>query len=344
MGNVNTLLFCPMNQLKILITLLPKITGLKLLNIIKLFSSYYTSVLFKRSIHKGLPYFLTIEPINQCNLHCSECPTGQNTLARSKGKITFDLYKKIIDENYKNLIYLQLYFQGEPFLHPDFIAFVRYAVEKNIYTVTSTNAHFLDDETCEQIIQSGLDKLIISLDGLDQPIYSSYRIGGNIDQVKEGVERLIKIKNRLKSRTPFIVLQTLVLKNNEHQLNEIKEYGRSIGVDKIEFKSAQFYNFENGNPLLPKQKKHSRYVQQQNGTYTIKNKLHNKCFRMWSGGVITWDGYLIPCCFDKDAKYTFGNLKDHSLKNIFKNKIYNEFRKTILTNRKTIDICRNCTE
>ena len=143
---------------------------------------------------------------------------------------------------------------------------------------------------------------------------------------------------------PFIELQFLVLKHNQHQLEEIKKLGKEFGVDKVTLKTAQVYEFEEGNDFIPDIDKYSRYKKFPDGVYRIKNKLPNRCFRMWSGCVLTWDLRVVPCCFDKDARHQFGSMKTETFDAIWKSEKYTAFRQQILKNRAEIEICRNCTE
>ena len=155
---------------------------------------------------------------------------------------------------------------------------------------------------------------------------------------------LLLQKKRLKSKTPHIVFQFLVVKPNEHQLNDVQLLAKELGVDEVVFKTAQVYNFENGNPLITDNIKYSRYKKNGDGTYSIKNKLLNQCWRMWSSCVVTWDGVVVPCCFDKDAKHQLGDLKQQSFKELWNSEKYQNFRQSILKSRQEIDICKNCSE
>jgi len=254
------------------------------------------------------------------------------------------MYDDVLTQLGDYLMYMILYFQGEPLMNPWFFEYVKKASQKKIYTATSTNAHFIDEETAGQIIESGLNKLIISLDGIGQKEYVTYRVGGSYQKVLDGISHVVKKKKELKSRTPHIVIQFIVFKSNEHQLGEVKQLCKDLGVDELQFKSAQFYNYEKGDPLMTTIDKYSRYKKQPDGSYTFKNPLKNKCYRMWSGCVITWDGLTVPCCFDKDADYKLGDLKLNTFKEVWQGPLYNDFRNKVFTNRKDIDICKNCTE
>jgi radical SAM protein with 4Fe4S-binding SPASM domain len=326
------------------ILVLKKLNARKIFNAFKVFTSYHYSRITKKNAHSGMPLALNIEPTTSCNLRCPECPSGLRSFSRPTGMLEPSFYKKIMDDLYKDLIYLTFYFQGEPYLNTGFLEMVKYASAKNIFTFTSTNAHYLNDENAKRTVQSGLDKLIISIDGTTQQTYEQYRVGGNLTKVIEGTQHIIKWKRKLKSKTPYVVFQFLVVKPNEHQIEDAKKLARDLGVDEIKFKTAQVYDYKNGHELIPDNIEYSRYRKNSDGTYSIKNKLLNQCWRMWSGCVITWDGLVVPCCFDKDAQHRLGNLKKSSFLDVWHSEEYNAFRSSILHSRKEIDICQNCTE
>ena len=96
-----------------------------------------------------------------------------------------NFFKDTIDQLHKDLWYLVFYFQGEPYLNPSFLDMVKYASQKKVYTATSTNAHYLNDENAKRTIESGLDRLIISIDGTTQEVYQQYRVGGQLHKVIE---------------------------------------------------------------------------------------------------------------------------------------------------------------
>jgi radical SAM protein with 4Fe4S-binding SPASM domain len=258
--------------------------------------------------------------------------------------LTLDIYQKIVDELADYLIYLILYFQGEPYLNRQLFDFIRYASERRVYTAISTNAHYLTPTNARKTVESGLSRLIISIDGTTQETYQNYRIGGKLDKVLEGTRNLIEAKKELKSKTPYTIFQFLVVRPNEHQISEVKALAKEYGVDYVAFKSAQVYEYEQGNPLIPLNEKYSRYKKQADGTYTIKNKLLNHCWKMWHSCVFTWDGKVVPCCFDKDAEHQMGSIADAPFKEIWQSDEYNHFRRSILKGRNQIDICTNCTE
>ena len=326
------------------IQIIKKITFKKITNVFRVWISYHISKHRKKSWVIGLPISIAIEPTTSCNLRCPECPSGLRQFTRPIGMLEPSFFKQTIDEIYNHVIYLTFYFQGEPYLNPNFLEMVQYASEKGIYTSTSTNAHYLNTEMAEKTVKSKLDRIIISIDGTTQETYQHYRVGGQLKKVIEGTKNIIQAKKQLKSKTPHVVFQFLVVKPNEHQIDDIKQLATELGVDELVFKSAQVYQFENGNPLIPENIKYSRYHKNTDGTYAIKNKLLNQCWRMWSSCVITWDGLVVPCCFDKDAKHQLGDLKHQNFLELWFSNKYQMFRATLLKSRKDIDICQNCTE
>lgn len=326
------------------LNLLSKLTPRRIWNGLKVWSSYQWSKWTGKAIQWGYPISISFEPTTSCNLRCPECPSGLRAFTRPTGMLQKDFFSETIDQLSAELLYLVFYFQGEPYLNPGFLDMVKYATQKKIYTATSTNAHYLTDENARRTIESGLDRLIISIDGTTQEVYEQYRVGGRLDKVLEGARNIVKWKKELGSKTPFIIFQFLVVRPNEHQVEEARELGKQIGVDAVWFKTAQIYDFENDpNQLIPVNGKYSRYQKTDEG-YTFKGKLANHCWRLWHDPVITWDGLVAPCCFDKDAQHKLGDLKTKPFKEIWNNPAYKEFRSRILLGRKNIDICSNCSE
>ena len=326
------------------INFIGKLSFKRIFNAAKVYTSFWYSAHSKTPTQWGKPFNVSIEPTTDCNLGCPECPSGLKSFSRPTGKMNIELYNRFIKESSDYLIYLYFYFQGEPYLHPKFLEMVKTASKKNIYTVTSTNAHFLSERKAKETIESGLDRILVSVDGTTQDVYEHYRKKGSLQKVKTGIKNLVKAKKNLKSKTPHIILQFLVVKPNQHQITEIQLLGKELGVDEVALKTAQIYDFENGSKLMPTIEKYSRYKKLPNGKYAIKTKMKNQCWKLWHSNVITWDGKITPCCFDKDANYTMGNIANDSMETVWGNEKYRNFRKQLLTNRKSIDICKNCSE
>jgi radical SAM protein with 4Fe4S-binding SPASM domain len=320
------------------------LTVRRIWNMVKVYLSFHLSKATKKPIQWGMPFSISVEPTTSCNLRCPECPSGLRSFTRPTGMLQTEMFSTIIDQVYKHVNYLTFYFQGEPYLHKEFLEMVKYARSKKIYTATSTNAHYLNDAMAKKTIESGLDRLIISIDGTSQETYKQYRVGGKLDKVIQGAKNVVKWKKKLNSPTPYIIFQFLVVKPNEHQVEDVKDLAREIGVDEVILKTAQVYDYEHGNSLIPENEKYSRYKKLDDGTYAIKNVLENSCWKLWHSCVVTWDGKIVPCCFDKDAQYKLGDLKNTSFRDIWWGEAYHDFRTKLVRSRKEIDICKNCSE
>ncbi len=321
-----------------------KATPRRLRNAAGLWTSYQRAKRTREPRISGMPFSISFEPTTACNLRCPECPSGLRAFTRPTGNLKQDLFERVMDELGEDLWALTFYFQGEPYINPDFLDMVSVASRKGLYTNTSTNAHFLTEEKAEATVRSGLSRLIISLDGTDQDTYSAYRREGELAKVVEGAERIVKWKKRLKSLTPYVVFQFLVVKPNEHQIPEARALAKRIGVDDLWLKTAQVYDPKDDHPLIPTQDKYARYRRQGDGSWQVKNKLSDDCWKMWHSCVITWDGRVVPCCFDKDAHHVLGDLRTHSFRELWNSEAYNDFRRSLLTSRSSIEMCRNCSE
>lgn len=313
-------------------------------NAVKVWASYHWSRLRGKPLMWGLPFSISVEPTTSCNLRCPECPSGLRQFSRPTGMLSLETYQGIVGQLADYLVYIILYFQGEPYLHPQLFHFISYASSRRIYTAISTNAHYLNEENAKKTVESGLSRLIISIDGTSQETYSQYRVGGKLEKVLQGAKNIVKAKQEARSALPHVIFQFLVVKPNQHQIGEIKRLAREIGVDQVLFKTAQVYDYAQGNRLIPTIERYSRYKRLADGSYIIKNKLLNHCWKMWHSCVFTWDGKVVPCCFDKDAHHQLGNLATSPFKDIWYSPNYHAFRQAILKGRNQIDICANCTE
>jgi radical SAM protein with 4Fe4S-binding SPASM domain len=311
---------------------------IKPVNLFEAGYSYIKASVTGKADIKGMPVSISAELTNNCNLQCPDCTSGSGLMRRKRGFMDLELFKKVMKELNPFLYNVNLYFQGEPMLHPLFFSFVANCLKPN--SVVSTNGHFLSEESSELIVRSGLNRLIVSLDGMDQERYSTYRINGNVKSVIEGLINVTQAKKKHNSSL-IIEIQFLVNRFNENQIPEVKQFARSIHAS-LSLKSMQILDKMKIGSWLPSTRRFSRY-KIKGREYTIKNTLPDRCARLWFNPVITWDGKVVPCCFDKDAEYIMGDLNQDSFGEIWNGPKYMIFRKSILTGRHMIEMCRNCT-
>ena len=318
---------------------------------------------------RHLPTFVSVEPANFCQLRCPECPVGMKGERREAkgergtpllggaggGLLTMELFHRILDDVKEHAHTMQFYFQGEPLLNKQLPEMIAMAHQVGLYTIVSTNAQALSRSTAEAIVKSGLNRIIVSIDGFSEESYAAYRVGGSLHKALEGLQHLANAKAELHSRIR-IELQVLRLKTNEHEWEWIKKNYKKLGATQLVFKTAQLYNFEHGHPLMPTDERYSRYKKIADGTYVHKKAyrllqptsiLHRAfgatCLRLWSGCVITTTGEVLPCCYDKDGQHALGNIAEQSLLDIFHSKRANALRHRVLHATAPIpEMCKNC--
>jgi MoaA/NifB/PqqE/SkfB family radical SAM enzyme len=319
--------------------LLGKLSPARLLNLVLIYLGFWLSRLTRRVMVLGKPFALSAEVSSLCNLHCPQCPKGIKTTNRDDNNLSVDAFESMVVRYRESVFYANLYFQGEPFLNPELPQIVRVASNLGIYTSISTNGHFLDEKTCGEAISAGLDRLIVSIDGLDQITYSHYRIGGSLPRVVEGVSTMVRVRNQGLSKNPFIVLQFLVNRNNEHQIPDLRNFARNLGVDMVQLKSMQVYENTNASDFLPSNRRYNRYHALKSSKNSSVHTTGVPCFRLYSHVVFTSDGIAVPCCYDKIPQYPLENKKGEN--HWFSPKL-NSFRRKVMHNRKEVGICCNC--
>lgn len=321
------------------------------------------------------PTFLTIEPSNICQLACPQCPVG---IAKKHPKgdtgtsprNPFPNYSlSLLADTFRYAHTVQFYFQGEPLLNPRLSEMIHEAAQQGLYTIVSTNAQALDRAMAKRLVMSGLQRIIISMDGLSQSSYEAYRQGGSVEKARAAIrylreEREIARRQRLSSGDyPIIELQCLLLRSNEREQALMRKTYRLLGADRLTFKTAQFYDYQYGNPLMPARDRDRRYEQCADGTYRLKRHPLRQlwqtltgispCYRLWAGCVLSTNGDVLPCCYDKSHHYPYGNIHHASLTTLFRSKQANDFRRQVIhapsrqksglaTATQPPEICQNC--
>ncbi len=317
-------------------------------NLLKIGSSLALSLIRRKPVMWGNPVVAQVEPTSLCNLKCPLCPAGNGSLTRVQERMTFEDFKIMWDKIPDSVRMLMLWNQGEPFIIKDLTRIIRYAKKRDVYVVTSTNGHyFRKEKMVRDTVESGIDEVIVSLDGADQEVYEKYRRGGRLEWVFDGIRRLARIKHEMQSRTPLIHLQFILMRQNMHQRKDMIEIGRRLGADRLSFKTVQVTDYEGGADFLPDDPEITRYAgRTDSGKYiTRKRKFFpDECLRLWYSIVINSDGRVSPCCFDKDGDYALGNLIDEDFESLWRGENYQDFRQHLLNSRYDLDMCNDCTE
>lgn len=213
-----------------LLTSIPGLTPKKFFNA----SLALIEMTFGKTHTSSKPFVLRIEPTNICNLRCPRCSCGINTDPRKKGYMAMEDFRLIIEENKKNAIFVRLDGNGEPTLHPKIVEMIKIAKAYGYAVSMSTNFNTNRCADVEEFIVSGLDRLIIAIDGSTQANYEKYRVGGNLTLVEERLSYLLNTRKRLGSKKPFTEVQFLDWGYNHNDIPIIRQKVRQLGADKFE--------------------------------------------------------------------------------------------------------------
>jgi radical SAM protein with 4Fe4S-binding SPASM domain len=339
---------------------------LRLLFRIANYYAAYFHMLIKKDNIPSYPTHIIADVTNICNLRCPLCPTGAGVPGRKKGMMPLSTFRKIIDETGKYLISIDLFNWGEPLLNEDIYDMITYAHERHIVTSVSTNFQHFSEEYAERLISSGLDILILSIDGASQESYEKYRVGGDFRKVIENISLLVKKKRERGCRHPYICWQFLVMKHNEHEMEAAKRMARELGVDHITVDHAYLpvATRQEAVKWLPGDSRYHRYDVEElkerweaaernrdivqkcdedsGGGQELRRKAN--CSWLWTQTTINWDGSVSPCCAIYDPAEDFGNISRTALRNIWNNRKYRESRRFSSKGEagETLTVCMKC--
>lgn len=300
--------------------------------------------LFRRSTTFSQPTGLMLEPADVCNLDCTGCWTNDSGHRGRTRYLRVDHFEKIMRDlgDYLNIIWFWGW--GEPFLNKNIYSMIRKARDKDIVVISSTNGNVdWDEREAEELVRSGLSKLIVAVDGLDQETYSKYRIGGRLQKILTNIRLLTETKKRLGSAFPLINMRMLVMAHNEHQTDDFLRFGKSLGADIVSYKSMCDYRKGDLNADFPRDKKYLRY-----DLKTLHDPAANKeayyCYRPWRRLEIFADGDVTPCEFDFERQYLLGNLDDEDIPitAMWNNTVMKNFRRRFMKDIDKISFCNYC--
>jgi radical SAM protein with 4Fe4S-binding SPASM domain len=293
-----------------------------------------------------LPCELIVESTNACNLSCPLCPTGASVMTRPKEMMKEETFNRIMEDASSTLLHLYLSHYGEPFLHPKIFQWIKQAKKRRIPRVMlNTNCIPLGNpDLAQKVIDSGLDEVVISLDGATPETYVQYRRGGDFSSAVRGIKNLVEARKRRMKNRPVMDLQFIVMKHNESEIGKMEALARDLGVDRVTFKNCgidlKVEKFRKQmNEFLPVN--HQNYIvtklQDTSGTPP-------PCEWIWKTGVVLANGDVVPCCADWDGQFVMGNINQRKLKKIWRCSKFTRFRHQVATRRNSLEICRGCPE
>ena len=287
------------------------------------------------TVPRSIPPYVKIEPSALCQLHCPGCEHRDPGFNRSVNDFTgleLKTLKKIIDPIGDKLLAVSLSGYGEPMINKDLTSLIEYIHSKNIGVNFPTNFSLkLSEEKLEQLVKSGLDSIIISLDGATEETYRVYRAGGNFDLVLNNVKALSEMKKRLKSTKPKIIWKFIVFKHNKHEVEKVETLYKALGFDYTDIVVDVFDQYS----LDYKQGVDNNWL-----------KTKKPCYWLWNTLLVRWDGTVKPCCrlFIDNQPY-LGNVLEEDIINIWQGERYKKLRQGFTKKdygRTMHHLCRVC--
>jgi len=279
---------------------------------------------FRRRKEKPLstPLYIKVEPTRICNLRCTGCiqsSEGYKTQPGIRSQFKFENFKKLIDDLHKTLLGISFSYYGEPLLGKSLMQMVKYAHDKGIGTMFPTNFSVkISNDKAKEIVNSGLDMMMISLDGASKESYSKYRIGGNFDLILDNVQKIHQAKISLKSKSPHLRWKFIVFDHNQHETEFAKQNYRRLGFDSLSLE-GDMYNKESKEKI-----RKSKYLK------NIRDK-KLACFWVWFTLIIEFNGDVSPCCGLDDLvtleTFDLGNVYDTQVLDIWTGDSYQKLRK-----------------
>ncbi|MDD5569333.1 MAG: SPASM domain-containing protein [Candidatus Pacebacteria bacterium] len=289
----------------------------------------------------GEPVVVVIEPASVCNLRCEICETGSGVLGRKAEFMTYDNFKIIMDKIYYHTNTLMFYFMGESFLNKSAYDMIAYAKTKGIPFVTAcTNGDAVDPQ---KLIDSGIDEIQFQIAGTTQQAHQTYRAGSNVEKVLSKLKETVEIRNRANAKTK-IRCGFIVMKHNEHQIDEFKTLMQSIKVDGVDIVAPCFRTIEQAQRMLPISKEYWLYDSEalKQGILKPKTIPHNECAWLYYSITTQVNGDVVPCCRDATGKEIMGNLLQNDLKEIWNGPAYLNFRERVFHNQRSVGLCKLC--
>ena len=316
-------------------------------------------LIFKDSKKLKLPYkpvTMDIEPTTGCNFRCTMCQVSDDDFVSKN--LSFDLFKKFIDQN-KQLLKIKLQGMGEPLVNKNFFEMVNYASERGICSEITTNGSLLTKRNLEQLYNSKLSRITISIDGATKNTFEGIRIKSNFDEVIYNCKQLVQ-KFKKKIIRPEISAWCTLQKKNFNEIEKIFDLCSSVGFDKLTYQlHLTDWGKEKWREKNNKSKIDNESVELQKILQNVYNKSKNykiqveifdenllsfekQCSWPWSSTYLSKTGDIVPCCIIGDEKVeSFGNIYDQQFNEIWNSEKYLNFRKRIKQNE-IPEYCKNC--
>ncbi len=274
----------------------------------------------KQFILRDMPLHLDIEATSYCNLKCTFCDRQLLVDKGMLGSLDMGLFRHILDQfdEEQKLWGVKFSYRGEPLLNKNIPEMIRYAKSRGVLDVYfNTNAMLLDEEKCRAIINAGLDRISISIDGIEKRSYEAVRIGADFDVVIKNVETLLRVRDEMGSSIPKIRIQTVKLPgvDAESYVKKWRPYADEVAM--------------------------LEYTDESKREIGIEAKW--ACPQLWQRLTIEWDGSVFGCNNDSLRGLYLGNAKERSIYDCWQDsklmEIRNRHRKGL---SHEVEACNGC--
>jgi radical SAM protein with 4Fe4S-binding SPASM domain len=259
------------------------------------------------------------------------CPYPKMT--RKKTHMDFSLFRKIIDESefYGTAPWLHLF--GEPLMNPEIFDMIKYCKSRGLGVRLSTNITLLSPENSLRFLKSGLDLIILSLDGATKETYEKIRRGADFEMAKQNIKTFLDLKKRERSNI-YVILSIIRMGETEKELKAFKKEWNNPMIDEILIKDFRVW----GSQVKGIEKLASQ------GWKPKPRVPRYPCRHFWTDVVVAADGKVLPCCFDYDAKLVLGDLSKQTLLEMWNSDVVKKVREAQSRGDFSNPLCKDCTE
>lgn len=296
----------------------------------------------------ALPHILHVGVTTLCNLRCPGCPTGTKSLGRKGKHLDFNTYCKVIDDLRSTLMFTLFWDWGEPLMHKQLAEMIAHAKKTQIKTVISTNGTIGNsEERIEQLVAAQPDVVIVCVDGATQESFSTYRVGGELQEALNTLKRLVAAKERQGVRYPLVEFRSLATKYTEREMPQLLAMAEEVGADVFSVKTLRPYDYRGhdiDNELAPLSDDLARYAYDGDRDSATRDKSKNgplTCGKPLYAPTLNSDGDVVFCSYARGEDEKFGSVKDESFRRLWQSRASSEKRLAFLQQEGT-EACRTC--
>lgn len=276
----------------------------------------------KKTVLKGFPIEITIELTNWCNLDCVFCP--HRKMKRPVGFIEVNLFKKIIDEIKGYVESVDLDLMGESAMHPQIFEIIRYCKKAGLKTSLNSNMTGIDSGRAKQLVDSGLDLLVMGIDGVTKETYEQIRRGASFDITKKNIEAILAMK----TNSLYRVVQMVYVTASRKEVLSFLRVWRNKGAQYLRIQPYQ--NIDKEKVDL-------------NALPVTRQRMGRVCIQPWKKIAICWDGSVVLCCNDYDTFHVIGDIKNEHTLDVWNGAPMQELRGLLVARQwERLPLCSRC--